>query len=157
MQILHLNILYLILAGLCQVKAFIAPRFKINSAKLFAATGDPLDAIRARMASDPNFDPLKDPQTMQILESKIPPELRDASNSVERLRVALKDAVEGTDAISDLDAAAAKFGAEGLISSPQSTWFKENQPNEKDGAFSEAKKQELFNKLKGEYPEVPLK
>jgi hypothetical protein len=139
----------------------ISTSLRPKSCRLFASDGagaDPLDAIRARMASDPSFDPLKDPQTMQILESKIPTEMRDASISVERARVAFKDASEGTAAVADLDAAAAKFGNnQGLISSPQSAWFKNGQPNETNGAFNEAKKQDLFNKLKSQYPEVPLK
>ena len=89
-----------------------------------AAGGDPLDAIRAKMQQDPSYDPLKDPQAMQVLpasthmilyhfthsaftsnplarfdfdrescsyaqmlEQQIPPELKEAANAVERLRV----------------------------------------------------------------------
>ena len=33
---------------------------------MHAASGDPLDAIRAKMQQDPNYDPLKDPQAMQV-------------------------------------------------------------------------------------------
>lgn len=160
---MHAFILLVALSCLLAINAFTFPRFRIPvKSTLYASSGDPLDAIRAKMASDPSYNPMQDQQAMQILESKIPSEVRDVSNAVERLRVAIKDATEGTDAINDLDGSAAKFGGQGeggagLISSPQSAWFKEGQPNEKDGSFSQSRKDELMAKLKSAYPEVPLK
>ena len=38
------------------------------------------------------------------------------------MKVAIKDASEGTDAVNDLDGAAAKFAGPDLISSPTSDW-----------------------------------
>lgn len=138
----------------------ISNRVLSRATSLHAATGaDPLDAIRAKMAADPNFDPMKDPQTMQMLEQRLPTEIRDASIGIERLKVAFKDATEGASTAvpgGDLDAASTKFGNQG-IQSPQSAWFKNNQPNETNGAFSESKKQDLFDKLKAANPQVPLK
>ena len=89
---------------------------------------DPMDAIRARMASDPSYDPMKDPQAMQQLESMIPTEMREFANSVERLKVSFTDATTGTNPLSDLDALGsiqASTKASDLLSAPTSQWFKE--------------------------------
>ena len=137
----------------------LSSRILAKASALNAATGgDPLDAVRAKMAADPNYDPMQDPQTMQMLEQRLPPEIRDATISVERLKVAFKDAKEGVTAVpgGDLDAAASTIGNQS-IQSPQSSWFKNGQPNETDGAFSESKKQELLEKLQKANPQVPLK
>jgi len=93
---------------------------------------------------------------MQVLEQQVPQELREASNAIERMRVAINDASEGTEAVENLDAAAGKYTTAELISSPQSEWFKGGQPNETDGAFSEAKKAELLEEMKKAYPDVPM-
>ena len=60
---------------------------------------------------------------MQVLEQQVPAELREASNAIERLKVAIKDASEGTEAVENLDEAAAKYTSNELISSPQSEWY----------------------------------
>jgi hypothetical protein len=89
---------------------------------------DPMDAIRARMASDPSYDPMKDPQAMQQLESMIPTEMREFANSVERLKVSFTDATTGTNPLSDLDALGsiqASTKVSDLLSAPTSQWFKE--------------------------------
>ena len=117
---------------------------------------DPMDAIKAKMASDPNYDPMKDPEALRMIESKIPSEMRDISNALSRLEVSFKDATTGTDAVDDLDARAVDFPNKAeLISSPQSKWFKNSMPVD-EVAFSSKKKDELFEKLKKAYPEVPL-
>ena len=67
---------------------------------------DPLEAIRAKMASDPSYNPMSDPQAMQVLESMIPQEMKDLPNAVERLKVSFTDATTGQDAIEDLNAVA---------------------------------------------------
>ena len=59
---------------------------------------------------------------MQVLEQQVPIELREVSNAIERLKVAIKDATEGTESVGNLDEAAAKYTTAELISSPQSEW-----------------------------------
>ena len=59
---------------------------------------------------------------MQVLEQQVPIELREASNAIERMKVAIKDASEGTEAVENLDAAASKYTTAELISSPTSEW-----------------------------------
>ena len=119
------------------------------------STNDPLGAIKARMASDPNYDPLKDPEALRQIEALIPSELRDLSNAFARLEVAFKDATSGVDAVDNLDKRAADFpNKTELISSPQSNWFKSGLPAD-DAPFSSKKKDEAFEKLRKDYPEVP--
>jgi hypothetical protein len=155
----YLFLVILVVLAVTGNSFLLSSRILARASALQAATdGDPLDAVRAKMAADPNYDPMKDPQTMQMLEQRLPPEIRDASIGIERLKVAFKDAKEGVTAVpgGDLDAAAAKIGNQS-IQSPQSAWFKNGQPNETDGAFSESKKQELLDKLQKANPQVPLK
>ena len=105
---------------------------------------------------DPNYDPMKDPDAIRQIENMIPTDLRDISNAIARLQVAFKDSTSGTEAVDDLDARAKEFpNKRELISSPQSKWFKETNPTE-DKPFSSARLQELQDKLRKEYPEVPL-
>jgi hypothetical protein len=116
---------------------------------------DPMAAVRAKMA-DPNYDPMKDPEALRQIENMIPSELRDISNSLARLEVSFKDATSGPDAVDNLDSRAKDFPNKSeLISSPQSKWFKDGQPTD-EVPFSQSKKDELFNKLRKEYPEVPV-
>ena len=39
--------------------------------------GDPLEAIKAKMAADPSYNPMSDPQAMQVLESMMKISVRD--------------------------------------------------------------------------------
>ena len=117
---------------------------------------DPMAAIKAKMAADPNYDPMKDPEAISKIESMIPSELRDLSNAVARLEVAFKDATTGVDAVDNLDKRAAEFPNKNeLISSPNSQWFKAGQPAD-NVPFSSSKKDAAFEKLRQEYPEVPV-
>ena len=128
---------------------------KMNNLKM-SDSADPLAAIRAKMASDPSYDPLKDPDAIRQIENIIPTPLRDISNAIARLQVAFKDSTTGTEAVDDLDARAKEIpNKRELISSPQSTWFKQSNPDE-EIPFSKAKLQELQEKLRKEFPEVPL-
>jgi len=120
-----------------------------------SADADPMAAIRAKMAQDPNYDPMKDPEAMQTLEQMIPPEMREIPNSVERLKVAFTDATSGPDSktLSELESIAASFDTKELIQSPNSEWFKNGMP---DGeATDEAKLQSLYDELKAANPDVP--
>jgi hypothetical protein len=122
---------------------------------------DPMAAIRAKMASDPNYDPMRDPQAMQQLESMIPQEMREFANAIERLKVAFTDATTGADAVT-LDDINSRFGeiakksqVSELISSPQSEWFKTGAPTPTD--FDAGKLKRLAEDAQKEHPEVPLK
>ena len=116
---------------------------------------DPLEAIRAKMASDPSYNPMSDPQAMQVLESMIPQEMKDLPNAVERLKVSFTDATTGQDAIEDLNAVAKEFEGEksNLLSSPSSKFMSSGSPAPSD--FDEKEKANLFKKLREEYPDVP--
>jgi hypothetical protein len=115
---------------------------------------DPLAELRKKLKENPNFDYTKDPKMMEALESAIPQELRDMPMAIERLVVAFKDATSGVDSVANLDDAAKMFGSESLISSPQSTWFKEGA--KMDETYSESTKKDLLQKLKSDYPQVPI-
>ncbi len=116
---------------------------------------DPLEAIRAKMASDPSYNPMSDPQAMQVLESMIPQEMKDLPNAVERLKVSFTDATTGQDAIEDINAVAKEFEGEknNLLSSPSSKFFTSGMPAPTD--FDENEKASLFKKLREDYPDVP--
>lgn len=116
---------------------------------------DPLEAIREKMQADPSYNPMSDPQAMQVLESMIPEEMKDLPNAVERLKVAFTDATTGQEAIEDLDAVASEFGGDkkSLISTPTSAFFTQGLP---EVDFNEATLDELFKKVREEHPDVPL-
>ena len=117
--------------------------------------GDPLEAIKAKMAADPSYNPMSDPQAMQVLESMIPQEMKDLPNAVERLKVSFTDATTGQDAIEDLDKLASDFQGDKktLLQSPSSQFFTGGMPKPED--FDENTKADLFKKLREEYPDVP--
>ena len=116
---------------------------------------DPLEAVRAKMASDPSYNPMSDPQAMQVLESMIPQEMKDLPNAVERLKVSFTDATTGQDAIEDINAVAKEFEGEksSLLSSPSSKFIASGSPAPTD--FDENEKANLFKKLREDYPDVP--
>ena len=117
--------------------------------------GDPLEAIKAKMAADPSYNPMSDPQAMQVLESMIPQEMKDLPNAVERLKVSFTDATTGQDAIEDLDQVASGFEGDkkSLLQSPSSSFFSGGM--ESPDGFDENEKANLFKKLREDYPDVP--
>lgn len=117
--------------------------------------GDPLEAIKAKMAADPSYNPMSDPQAMQVLESMIPQEMKDIPNAVERLKVSFTDATTGQDAIENLDQVAAEFAGDkkSLLQSPSSNFFTGGM--ESPDGFDENEKADLFKKLREDYPDVP--
>jgi len=113
-----------------------------------------IDAIRQKMAADKDYNPMADPQAMQVLESLIPQEMKDIPNAIERLKVAFKDATEGTDALADIDGAAAGFtDKKSLISTPTSDWMKGGMS---PAGYDESKKNELKDKVQKANPGVPM-
>ena len=144
------------------VQSFVVPSFRSSgSYRLHQAVdgaapgGDPLQAIRDKMAADPNYNPMQDPQAMQALESRVPESLRDIANSIERTKVSFKDATEGSDAntFAELERLLSETPNRGeLLSSPTSSFFKERQP---DVTFDQSKADSLYEELKKEYPQVP--
>ena len=129
---------------------------RIMQQSLRMSSPDPLEEIRAKMKSQPGYNPMQDPQAMQVLEGMIPAELKEIPNAVERLKVAMKDATTGTNAVPDLDKVAADFKGpkKDLISTPTSQWMKDGMPND-NPSFSESKKADLKAKVKAAFPEVP--
>ena len=113
--------------------------------------------IKAKMAADPSYNPMSDPQAMQVLDSMIPAEMKEFPNAVERMKVSFADATAGNDAITDLDAAAANETTEkkNLNSAPSSEYFKGGLVDT-GSDFDAAKKDEYFNKMRAEHPDVPL-
>ena len=107
--------------------------FRINMSE------DPLDAIRAKVAADPSYNPMADPEAMKVLESYIPDALREIPNAINRLKVSYKDNTQGE--MSSLNAAVKDLDFENKISSPTSKWFQNGRPNP---GFSASKKKELF-------------
>ena len=120
--------------------------------------GDPLDAIKQKMAADPNYNPMQDPQAMQVLEGMVPLEMREVSGAIQRLKVAFTDATTGNDAftLQELNNAAAKYDTkQELISSPNSDFIRSGLSEDVD--VSDSRIQELIDQLKAENPEVPEK
>lgn len=147
-------LIILVLQYASAFRAFISP--KRSTFLSLRMAEDPMAAIKAKMAADPNYDPMKDPEAVSKIESMIPAELRDLSNAIARLEVAFKDSTSGADAVDDLDKRSADFpNKNDLISSPNSKWFKSGQPAD-DVPFSSSKKEAAFDKLRQEYPEVPV-
>lgn len=147
---------FLIIQNVSAFRVPMSSRIMSVSRTSLAATpeGNPaLEAIKAKMAADPNYDPMKDPEAMSTIESMIPDSLRELSGSLARLEVAFKDAdanLEGTDAT--LNKAAEGFvNKKELVSSPNSQWFKDGLPA---ASFDSAKKEELEKALASKYPEV---
>ena len=124
--------------------------------RLQMSSPDPLEEIRAKAKADPNYNPMQDPQAMQVLESMIPAEIKEIPNAVERLKVAIKDSSSGPNAVADLNKVAADFTGpkSDLISTPTSAWMKAGMPNE-NPSFSESLKNELKQKVKSANPDVP--
>lgn len=125
---------------------------------LFMSSPDPMDEIRQKMASDPNYNPMQDPQAQAALEAMIPSEMKELPNALERLRIAMKDATTGASAVTDLNKVASEYKGPktDLISSPQSEWMKGGMPND-NPAFSDSRKKELLGKIKSAFPEIPTK
>jgi hypothetical protein len=124
---------------------------------LKAATGpseDALKSIRDKIAANPSYNPMSDPQAMQVLESMIPDKMKEVPNAIERLKVSIKDATTGKEAVSDLNSLATLMPKEEAISSPRSNWFKNKFPEDKE-AFSKSKQQDLLRDAKSKYPDVP--
>lgn len=114
-----------------------------------------VEAIRAKMAADPNYNPMADPQAMQVIDSLIPATMREFPNAIDRLKVAFQDATSGADAVADLNAAADTFSnKQELISSPQSKWIKGGMQSTD---FSQSRLDDLYNKVRQEFPDVPEK
>ena len=124
--------------------------------RLQMSSADPLEEIRAKVKADPSYNPMQDPQAMQVLESMIPAEIKEIPNAVERLKVAIKDASSGPNAVVDLDKVASDFKGpkSDLISTPTSKWMKDGLPND-NPSFSEATKNDLKQKVKAANPDVP--
>lgn len=140
-----------------QASAFSVSRVRsFGRSSLKAATGGPneeaIKAIREKMAADPSYNPMADPQAMQVIDSMIPDAMREVPNAIERLKVAFKDATSGQDSVSDINSLPSTMSMSEAISSPQSKWFKEKFPVD---AFNQAEKDDLKKKIKAKYPEVP--
>jgi hypothetical protein len=137
------------------VQSFVISRPRIVSSnfilKMSDAAEDPLKDLRERMASDPSFDPRSDPRMMEALESVLPESLREMPLALERLNVAFKNAMTGTEAVENLDESVKMFKDEKFISSPQSKWFREGAVTE---TFSETTKKNLLQSLQQQHPEV---
>ena len=117
---------------------------------------DPLEAIKSKMDSDPSYDPLKDPQAMQALESMIPSEMREFANGVERLKVTFDDATTGSNPIEDLDSLKkiqSDTALNVLLSSPTSEWFKGGAPDE---PYNESELKNYMQDVQKEYPDIPM-
>ena len=118
--------------------------------------GDPMAEIRAKMAQDPSYDPMKDPAAMQQLEQMIPSEMRDFPQAVERLKVAFTDATTGPDAktAAELGEILATIAEKReLISSPNSAWVQGGM--QQGESTNEEKLNDLYNQVKAANPDVP--
>ena len=141
--------------GLATAFTLPAPRFG-RLQRLHMSSPDPMDAIREKMKTDPNYNPMQDPQAMQVLENSVPSEIKELMGAIERVKVAIKDATSGANAVTDLNKVASEFTApkSDLISTPTSTWFKEGMKND-NPSFNANLKAELKAKVKAANPEVP--
>lgn len=153
-SIILLILVALVAQSLAFTSRWVAPRAASRQA-LRMSDNTQWDALRAKYQSNPNYNPMADPEAQAMLENLIPNEFRDLNNAIERLRVALTDATTGPDAIENIDTVLSQFTKEELISSPQSQWFRDGRP-EPEEPFSEAKLDELTEKAKREYPQVPM-
>lgn len=131
------------------------PRIRKSNKSLRMSTPeDPMAAIRAKMAANPNYNPMTDPEAAGSLEAMIPTEYRDVLNALERFRVALVDADQGPESLKAIDDAARSMNINEIISSPTSKWIKDGRPKP-DVPFSESTAAGLVEKVKAEFPQVP--
>lgn len=137
--------------------AFVARpvQYRFNGFISMSSAEDPLDAIRAKVAADPSYNPMQDPQAMQALQDSLPQELKDVPTAIQRLKVAFEDATGGVDKIGDLDSALNDINLKDLISSPTSKWLREGMPKD-DPPFSKSRLNELKEELSQKYPQVPF-
>ena len=156
-----LQLLFLILLIAC-AQSFITSHLYSNRLRLWQAVedspgADPLEAIKQKMAADPNYNPMQDPEAMQTLEGMISPEMREVSGAIQRLKVAFTDATTGEEAatLQQLEEFAASSDKKELISAPNSDFIKGGMTEDVD--YNESKLQELLDQLKSENPEVPEK
>ncbi|RYH30932.1 hypothetical protein EON65_03890 [archaeon] len=135
----------------------LASRFTVrlirSSTQLKMSTPDPMDAIRAKMQADPNYDPMKDPEAMRILDSMIPEQLREFGNAIAKLKVALADSITGVESVKDLNKRVAGMEKKGAISSPTSQWFKSGMPKP---TVDKAAKQQAKEEIKRQFPQAAL-
>eukprot|EP01031_Cornospumella_fuschlensis_P037762 gene37762-45876_t len=117
------------------------------------STPDPMDAIRAKMKADPNYDPMKDPEAMRALDSMIPDQLREFGNAVAKLKVALADSITGVEGVKDLNRRVAGMEKKGALSAPTSEWFKAGMPKP---TVDQAAKQRAKEEIKRRYPQAPI-
>jgi len=88
--------LLIILSLLALSKGFLSglPRTftssKLSARRLTNLKGMSLDDIRAKIKSQPGYNPMQDPEAMKTLEENIPPELREVNGALQRLQVAFK-------------------------------------------------------------------
>ena len=63
---------------------------KLSARRFTSLKGMSLDDIRAKIKSQPGYNPMQDPEAMKTLEENIPPELREVNGALQRLQVAFK-------------------------------------------------------------------
>ncbi len=113
-----------------------------------------VESLKARMANDPDFDPLQDPSSLKILETLIPPESQDALSAIQRLKSVIDAEIlaAGDADILQERASRVEDKKESLISTPQSAWVKGGCKDDDDDGISADERQKLMDELKAAYP-----
>ena len=111
-----------------------------------------LKAIRAKIAANPNYNPMTDPEASSLIEALIPSEFKEVPNAIARARVAFQDTMEGKDGISDVDSIFSSVPAKDAISSPQSKWFKGGMVDDSGPDEDESEMDSLLAELEKKYP-----
>ena len=111
-----------------------------------------MKAIRAKIAANPNYNPMTDPEASSLIEALIPSEFKEVPNAIARARVAFQDTMEGKDGVSDVDSIFSSVPAKDAISSPQSKWFKGGMVDDSGPDEDESEMDSLLAELEKKYP-----
>jgi len=111
-----------------------------------------LKAIRAKIAANPGYNPMTDPEAQNLIEALIPSEFKEVPNAIARAKVAFQDTMEGKDGISDVDSIFSTVSAKEAISSPQSKWFKGGMIDDSEPDEDESEMESLLAELERKYP-----
>lgn len=131
--------------------AFLKKSFFSCKSKIYSSQNDPIATASEKMKSDPNYNPLKDPEVLKVLQSKMPESLKGITMSLEKIKASLAEDLEGNDPIPNIEEMLGKIDKSTLAKGINSSWLNEEVS---DVEAKEKEADALLQELKNEYPFV---